>query len=657
LPIRLRGSYKALLLGLPVALVLLNIVLLASLYAHEQKVIGPSAGRGELCVGQAYLVRFPKGLGPWNALLVARNTSSGEYYVPVLVPWPLRELGAWGSAPSAWAENGLALSSPTLYTGLSPVSPIRRTVYAWRPTGLWLAILPCTQVGYNASVLGRVEILARSKPLKGLVFEAVASRDLLLPNMVPLPLSTGWLHVIAFTGPGSRAGSIMLPGGERLVKELAARIRGSVALELLNTSNDYGFFWVSAAHSSMLYTPWGPRLGTGFQPYSTAIRYSESGTSIGGAYVYTLPGTPLRLSIRVVNMSSPSQGRSVVSSYTVALSNITGHVDVVGVASPRPGPGIIGKDLETSLALETRAGRGLPASFLSSFVNAFLYKPENHGCSGFVPRNEVVLANPVPIKPPGVTVPVYLFAGEDSSLSPMDELVVETRAGNGSVIEVLVNGLVLCEGVGGCNASLSYPWLYPLVLESVVSGEPLEVTILSDKPTTLQMLRIIYGLRGCRGSGEELGHMTVMEPVNPRTLTPLGLVIVSENAKKRELIVVVEAPGLLELKPRGARIVKASYEILDPRPRRALGLVLAEKLLQIQLGNIDDWEPFLAALKRSLEAPFAASKGDTLYLAVHNSYAAARITYEAMGETPMILARYRAPGISTPSPIAIPLRG
>ena len=604
-------------------LALLALDIVAAILAYEatpRTAPGTPKALG-LCASAAYVVKFPRGLGPWNTVLIAHNLGTDEYQLPVLVPWPLHEARVWGSSATGWATIGSSAARPLLYGAHVP-GPVTTTVYTWSPSDTWLAILPCKTRGLNSTELGRAAVIARSEPVNGTVFEAVQPSKMYVANAIPLPLGSNWTHIVLLASPRQLAGIVQLPGNSAAIEKLRELVRGEVALKR-ETRLTLSPFEAYMNREGILFVLDG-RVTTEYLFTIYHLNFGGLIDPVGGFYLYKLPRDNASYGI----YSLRNERRYL----NALLGSTYGHMDILGLA-----PGLIadiGMDLRTNLsrgdilAWPPEAGAILPSNAKT-------------GCRN-VTTLEAVVPNKVPVKRPGITIPVYLMTYRFASLRPNNTLVMRVEVSNNTEIEVLVNGLPVCSGIGGCSASLAYPWLYVAMLESILSAEPLQVTILTNTSTTLTKLGIVYRECAAYINSREPREVLALEPINPSTLSPTGLVFVVKWVQNR-IDVLDEALGNLALGLKGARIntTRIRYLYIIP-PRSAMSL--PDKLLQSHLNWIDHWEPFLATLDYAVKSPFVALRSGELVINGHGMKLLLEISY-VPEKSPMLLLAYSAPRV------------
>ena len=604
-------------------LVLLALDIVAAILAYEatpRTEPGTPKALG-LCASAAYVVKFPRGLGPWNTVLIAHNLSTDEYQLPVLIPWPLHEARVWGSSATGWATIGSGAARPLLYGAHLP-GPVKTTIYKWSPGDTWLAILPCRARGFNSTELGRAAVIARSEPVDDTVFEAVQPSKMYAANAIPLPLGSNWTHIVLLASPRQLAGLVQLPGDSSAIEKLRELVRGEVALKRAARLTPSPFEAYMNREGIPLVLQGKVTIECLFTPCQASLGGLIN--SVGGFYLYKLPRD--KASYGIYSMTGDKRYLSS------RLDGIYGHLDILGIA-----PGLIadiGMDLRTNvsrgdiLAWPPNAGAILPSNAKTSCRN--------------VTTLEAVVPNKVPVKRPGITIPVYLMSYRFASLRPNNTLVIRVEVGNNAEVEVLVNGLPVCSGIGGCSASLAYPWLYVVMLESILSAEPLQVTILTNSSTTLTKLDILYRECATYLNSREPREVLALEPINPSTLSPTGLVFMVKWVQNK-IDVLDEAPGNLALDLRGARIntTRIRHFYIVP-PRSAMSL--PDKLLQPHINWIDHWEPFLATLDYAVRSPFIALRSNELVINGHGMKLLLEISY-VPGKSPVLLLTYSAPGV------------
>ena len=602
-------------------LLVLDVVAAILVYEAAPRIEPGVPGASGLCASTAYVVRFPRGLGPWNTVLIARNLSTDEYQLPVLVPWPLHEARVWGSSATGWATIGGGAARPLLYGDRVP-GPVMVTLYTWSPGDTWLAILPCKARGFNSTELGKARIIARSEPVDGTVFEAVQPSKIYVANAIPLPLGSSWTHIILLTSPRHLAGLVQLPGDSAAIERLRELVKGEVALKRSTRLSPSPF----EAYMDREGIPFILEGRVTIEYLFTSYRLSFGGliNPAGGFYLYKLPRDTVGYDI----YSMHSERKYLHS----LLGSIYGHVDILGLALAPVSD--IAMDLRANvsrgdvLAWPPVVGEVLPSSTETSCMN--------------ITSLEAIIPNKIPVNRPGITIPVYLIAYRFASLRSRDTLIVRVETSSNTEIEVLVNGFPVCSGIGRCSASLAYPWLYVVMLESILSAEPLEVSILANGSTTLTGLDIAYRKCVARVNQEEPREIVTLEPINPSTLSPTGLVIVIKWLQSK-IDVLDEALGNLALDLRGARINATRIRYLYITPSRS-ATSLPDKLLEPHINWIERWEPFLATLDYAARSPFVALRGDELVINSHGMKLLLEISY--VSETsPVLLLAYSAPGV------------
>ncbi len=636
-----------------ILLLFIDAASVAALYLRHIGISpGPSVSTAPTCIWRAYVIEYPEGLGPWNTVLVAENTSTHVYYPVALLPWPLHRLRLWSSQPSSWETYKLALLRPKLYAAAKHPAPIKKTVYTWRRTRTWLAILPCKHRGYTREELGNFTILARSEPTKGdLAFLAIIRKNARKPiNLIPLPLSTGWTHVLVYgysnliqraKGPVSvqkLIGVIELPVTDSLLESLQCDIAGVVKLNRVSRGNGLPLGVSVARLDTNL-------LGIHFEPFRREV----------GAGLYG--------------------GAAPVTSFYVA-SNSINAVIVLGSDSPTPPPGIAPIRFSSKGHLDIVVSASLlhylpyallfveanvsPVVIYSSTVpitSILADKPPRQCSGGLAGYEALVLANTVPIRSPGIVIPVYISAWRLMGIGTDSALWIEAGVSPKTPIEVLIDGLPICRGLGGCNATIRYPWIYPLMLETVISGEPLEVAILANESATLTSLKLVYGRWVC-GSSEKVspGRYLLIEPVDPQTLAPMGIIIVDTKAGRNKVHVEGETVGTFTITLKGAQI-DPNHSLFEPYsfpPTRSLST--ADRVLQPHINWIDDWEPFLSTINYALGNPLIVLTEDSTSFIYNKAYGAMTIAYKPRSTGIIAIITHQIPGIQNPVRITLRLR-
>ena len=615
-------------------LVLLALDIVAAILAYEatpRTEPGTPKALG-LCASAAYVVKFPRGLGPWNTVLIAHNLSTDEYQLPVLVPWPLHEARVWGSSATGWATIGSSSARPLLYGAHIP-GPVKTTIYKWSPSDTWLAILPCRARGFNSTELGKAAIIARSEPVDDIVFEAVQPSKIYVANAIPLPLGSNWTHIVLLASPRQLAGIIQLPGNQ-LLERLRPLIRGETVLEETSPTSlaQLGSMRIYVHRYEDMPGKWGG-FGVSYSLVDRRAGYAEPALPVASTYMYMFPRSYAEYSI----YSAISEKHF----YSITLSRLGGHVSITKLVPERDR--LVESSLETILVKGSIFSKLPDYEFIVLSTRKITCKPRLVG---------TVIPSHIPVRKPGVTLPVYLTTYSFSALVPGDELLVDTRVSGDASIRVLVNGLPVCQGMGGCRASLTYPWLYVVLSQVFISAEPLEVTILVNQSTTLTMLNITQ--RACLAIGGDNApkRIVTIEPINPSTLSPLGLVLLAEHGN--QVNIVHDALGALVMDAEGAKPNITILELLDTEPAPVTpGLV--ERLVQPHINWIVSWEPFLATINYVLTTPFIVIKDNRVVIHNHVSALFARIEYSvATGTKPILVLKYSAPGIESTS-IQIPL--
>ena len=639
-------------------LLLLLFIDAASVAALYLRHIGvstrPSVSTASTCIWRAYVIEYPEGLGPWNTVLVAENTSTHVYYPVVLLPWPLHKLRLWSSPLSSWEAYRLALTEPQLYAATKHPAPVKKTVYTWRRTRTWLAILPCKGQGYSREELGNFTTLARSEPVKGVVFIAALWKGVTQPiNPVLLPLSTGWIHVLVYGYYGciyrSRriisalkfAGLVELHVTGMLLDKLSRAVAGIVRLHRVNITainiTEAPAHKVSIYRESFL----GSFLVTHFGPDIGMVGFSGDIYRIFGFYVFS---DKMRTRISIGETLSSSN-----ETITVAQFEAAGHLDVVVSVLPAVRPAT------TSLDFTTDTPHGAIYSYPLGFVHLTTEKPLSD-CNTISSYETIFLANTVHVKSPGVEIPVYVSAPRLMSIGPRNALLIEARVSTKTSIEILIDGLPVCRGIGGCNATIKYPWIYPLMLEPVISGEPLEVAILSNKTITLTSLELIYGLCSPERSMSSPRYVLI-EPVDPRTLAPMGIVAIKIDAPRNKIRIEGEAVGAFTMTLRGALIDlnKSTLETYILPPKRGW-FSAADKVLQPHINWIDDWEPFLSMLNYALGNPMVVLTRNSVSFIYNKAYGDMTIAYKPESTEAVAVITHRVPGAHNPIRITLRLR-
>ncbi len=631
-----------------ILLLLIDAASVAALYLRHIEISpGPSASTAPTCIWRAYVVEYPEGLGPWNTVLVAENTSTHVYYPVALLPWPLHKLRLWSSQPSSWETYRLALTKPQLYAAAKHPAPIKKTVYTWKRTRTWLAILPCKHKGYTREELGNFTVLARSEQVNGMVFIAAMWRRVTQPiNPILLPLGTGWTHVLVYGYYGDihrgrriitakkLAGLVELPVTDTLLDKLSSAIAGVARLYKLGTAGkEAPGHWVTVYRESFL--------ATHFSPYAGVVGLDGDIYRIAGFYVFS---DEMRTEIII--------GETIASSketITAARFRIAGHLDVVVSVLPAVQPAV------TPIRFITDVPRGAIYSYTLEHIHSSTKKPPSN-CNRVSSYETVFLANAVPVKSPGIVIPIYISARSLIGIGPSSVLSVEARVSTKTAIEILVDGLPVCKGIGGCNATIKYPWTYPLMLGTVISGEPLEVAILANKITTLTSLELVYGLCSPQRSTSHPRYLLI-EPIDPRTLAPMGIVAVDTKPAKNKIHIEGEAVGVFTITLKGA-LIDQDKSMLETYifPPRSGWFPAAERILQPHINWIDCWEPFLATINYALGNPVIMLTEDSASLVYNKAYGDITIAYKPRSTDIIAIITHQAPGTRNPVRITLRLR-
>jgi len=632
-------------------LILLLLIDAASAAALYLRHIGintrPLISTASTCLSEAYVVEFPEGLGPWNTVLVAESTSTHVYYPVALLPWPLYELRLWSSQPSSWETYRVALTEPQLYAAAKHPAPIKKTVYAWRRTRTWLAILPCKSQGYAREELGNFTILARSGQVNGIIFIAAMWRGVTQPiNPILLPLSTGWTHVLVYGYYGDihrgrriitakkLAGLVELPVTDALLDKLSSAIVGVARLYKLGTAGiEAPGHWVSVYREGLL--------ATRFSPYAGVEGIDGDIYRIAGFYVFSD-----EMSTRIAIGETISSSNEAI---TAAQFRAAGHLDVVVSVLPAIQPAVI------SMHFITDTPHGAIYSYTLEHIYSSTEKPPSN-CNRVSGYETIFLANVVPVKSPGIVIPVYVSARNLIGICPSNALSIEARVSTKTPIEILVDGLPVCRGVGGCNATIKYPWIYPLMLGTVISGEPLEIAILANKTTSLTSLELVYGLCSSRRSTSPPRYLLI-EPIDSRTLAPMGIVAVDAEPAKNKIRIGGEAVGVFTITLKGALIDlnKSMLETYIFPPRRGW-FSATDRVLQPHVNWIDNWEPFTSTINYALGNPLIVLTEDSASFIYNKAYGDMTIAYNPRSTDIVAIITYRVPGAQNPVKITLRLR-
>ena len=486
---------------------------------------------GRSCIGRVYRVTYPPGLGPWNTLLVAVNTSDKRAMPVLVMPASGAEQRLWGPT---WPGSG---------------GPRKLGVYLWDWGSTWLAVLPCRGTGLPWSDFSNTRIVAESKPIDGYIFylldprsadnvygfqplyaPAVEREAFILDYISPDGYAT--LQIIntnpAELSRGAHEVRLYVVRGEEANEEgidLNLVFIGDMVTETVYRSL-YGVAGVKEDVPGLL--PLWPSLEDVFS--------FRSGWLGGDNLIYTICCSPL---LRNITITASTQGVNITHRmYNGSYASVT-YLSL----SSRP--------IQGSRSIDVSASASTPLLYSSGTLYVYGYSPGHGSCLG---NDVVIVPGPLTVKPPGIAIPVLLSMRSTESLSVNDSLVVDIRVDRDKPVAAFLNGFRLCRGIGGCYSRLGPPYAYTMLLESIIYRSPVWLVVLSNNTVSLRRIVVAHLSAAC---GRVEGDLVVgIEPFDA-DLRPRGVVMLWYDDGELHYVAsigsssveVKEGEGLVEAMP------------------------------------------------------------------------------------------------------------